>query len=325
MKISRRQLFASVAIALICISGASSAQTGFPTKPLTIVLPVPPGGTVDFLARQIQPKLSERLGQQVIIDSRPGASGRIASQAVARANPDGYTLLLTYDPLVTNAIAINQTHESLTKELTPVILIARLPYVITVSPGVKAKNLKDFLSEAKTSGKRYNYATNGVGTGAHLSSEDLKRRTGLQAEHIPYKGGAQAIQALMTDEVQFGFNSYPFLKPFFQDGKVNIIAVGGAKRIPDVPDVATVAEQGYPGFDSFTWQAVLAPAGTPAAVVKRLNQELDAILKEPQMLDKLKSAGFEVVGGDPTELGNFMQSEHARLSKFVKETGIKLE
>jgi tripartite-type tricarboxylate transporter receptor subunit TctC len=301
------------------------AQGAYPAKSVTLVLPFPPGGSTDIVARTIQPKLSGLLGQPVLVDNRSGAAGVIATNYVAKSAPDGYTLFLSFDTHAINPIVYKDIPYDTFKDLVPVTLLVRFPLVMGAYGGLAAGNLKEFVALAKSQPGKLNYASTGLGSMNHLLAENLKSLAGVDVLHVPYKGGGPAIQAMLTGEVAFCFLSYAAQKGQMQAGKLKPLAVSGARRMTDLPDVPTVAESGYPGFEAYSWIGIFAPAGTPEAVIKRLHQDFALTLQDPEVKAKLVTAGFEPVGSTPQELGQFVRHEYDKWAKFVKDAKIRFE
>ena len=301
------------------------AQGAYPAKSVTLVLPFPPGGSTDIVARTIQPKLSALLGQPVLVDNRSGAAGVIATNYVAKSAPDGYTVFLSFDTHAINPIVYKDIPYDTFKDLVPVTLLVRFPLVMGAYGGLAAGNLKEFVALAKSQAGKLNYASTGLGSMNHLLAENLKSLAGVDVLHVPYKGGGPAIQAMLTGEVAFCFLSYAAQKGQMQAGKLKPLAVSGARRMADLPDVPTVAESGYPGFEAYSWIGIFAPAGTPEAVIRRLHQDFALTLQDAEVKAKLVTAGFEPVGSTPQELGQFVRNEYDKWAKFVKEAKIRFE
>ncbi len=301
------------------------AQGAYPSKSVTLVLPFPPGGSTDIVARTIQPKLSALLSQPVLVDNRSGAAGVIATNYVAKSAPDGYTLFLSFDTHAINPIVYKDIPYDTFKDLVPVTLLVRFPLVMGAYGGLAAGNLKEFVALAKSQPGKLNYASTGLGSMNHLLAENLKSLAGVDVLHVPYKGGGPAIQAMLTGEVAFCFLSYAAQKGQMQAGKLKPLAVSGARRMADLPDVPTVAESGYPGFEAYSWIGIFAPAGTPEAVIRRLHQDFALTLQDAEVKAKLVTAGFEPVGSTPQELGQFVRNEYDKWAKFVKEAKIRFE
>jgi tripartite-type tricarboxylate transporter receptor subunit TctC len=304
---------------------AAQAQNAFPNKSVTLVLPFPPGGSTDIVARTIQPRLSALLGQPVLVDNRSGAAGMIATNYVAKSVPDGYTLFLSFDTHAINPIVYKDIPYDTFKDLMPVTLLVRFPLVMGAYGGLAANNLKEFVALAKSQPGKLNYASTGLGSLNHLLAENLKSLAGIDVLHVPYKGGGPAIQAMLTGEVAFCFLSYGAQKGQMQAGKLKPLAVTGTRRMADLPDVPTVAESGFPGFEAYSWIGIFAPTGTPDAVIKRLHQDFTTTLQDAEVKAKLIAAGFEPIGSTSQELGQFVRREYDKWSKFAKEAKIRFE
>ncbi len=310
--------------ALLFAASTAFAQA-FPTKPVTLMVPFAPGGGSDTVARIIQPKLSERLGQPVLVENRPGASGAIATNAVAKAPPDGHTLFLSWDTHAINAAVIKDLPYDTFKDFVPVTLLARLPLVMGVWAGLPANSVAEFIALAKREPGKLNYASVGSGSSNRLYSEYLHSLAGINVAHIPYKGGGPSIQAMLTGEVAYSFLSFASLKGHIQAGRLKAFAVTGAKRMPDIPAVPTMIESGFPGFEVYGWIGIFAPAGTPEAVVARLNRDFVATVHDPEVGRKFAAAGVEGIGSTPAELDRWVRSEYEKWAKFVKTSNLKFE
>src|SRR5688572_29899748 len=281
------------------VFAASAAEKAagktYPTKSIRLIVAFEPGGSTDIIARLVGAKLSERLGQQVIVDNRGGAGGTIGTEIAARASPDGYTLTMgTTSTHVIAPVALPNVRYDPIKDFVPLTLVASTPYLLVVNPGVKANSLKEFVALAKSQPGKLNYASAGAGTTTQLAMEMLKQAAGLDIVHVPYKGNGPAGTAVMGGQVQALFGSMPAVLPHAKAGRVRPLAVGTAKRSSALPDVPSVAESGYPGFEVSLWLGFFAPKGTPEPVVKKLYDELTAIAKSGEM-----KAQFERNGADP--------------------------
>ncbi len=307
------------------LSLTAHAQPVFPSRPVTLILPSAPGDPTDLIARVLQPKLAERLGQQVVIDNRPGGSAVIASNAVAKALPDGHTLLLGLSAHSINPVALKELPYDTFRDFAPVTLLARFPLFIGASATVKGSNLREFLDAAKTPGGRINFASPGVGTLSYLVGEEINRRSGLNAVHLPFKGGSPAVQAMLAGEAQYAALPLNLLGAHFASGKLKPLAVTSAARAPQLLKVPTVAESGFPGFEAYNWVGVFAPAATPQGAIARLHGEFVAALQNAGVRQKLGAVGFEIVGSSPQELERFVRAEFEHWEKFVREFGIKFE
>ena len=309
-----------------CLLGLFAAQAvaqDYPQKPIKMITPYPPGGPTDVLARAVSPKLAERLCQAIVIDTRPGASGMIGADMVAKAPPDGYTLLANASIHVINpSLYKNPTYDAI-KDFAPVGLIAEVPLVLVVNPKLEVKTVKELIAKAK--GKPLNVASSGNGSAPHLAGEGFKLATKTEIMHIPYKGSGPAITDLIGGQVDFMFDSLPSSMPYIKSGRLIAIAVTTKKRSSALPDVPTVAESGVPGFDVSTWYGIWAPAATPPAIVKKVSSELAAVVRIPEVRARLADLGAEAVGNTPEEFAAFNRSELAKWAKIVKDSGAKVD
>ena len=296
----------------------------YPSRPVRFVVPFAPGGSTDTLARTIGVKLADALGQQVVVDNRPGANGDIGMLIVARAPADGYTLLLGYiaNLAIAPSLYTKMTYDP-AKDYAPITQIATSPNVMTAHPSVQAKGLKELVALAKAKPGAVNFASTGVASVGHLTGELLNNLAGMKMTHVPYKGGGQAIIDLLGGHVQVMFSGFSAAMPHIKSGKIRALAVTGAKRSPALADVPTIAEQGFPGVEATAWYGVLAPAGTPKPVVTRLHDETVRILKLPDVSQRLDALGFEIVGSTPEQFGAYIKSEIRKWEKVVKASGAK--
>ncbi len=321
--LNRRQAVALGAAA------AASGLTGIAhadETPMRLQVTFPPGGSTDIAARIIQPRLSELAARPVIVENRPGAASQIATQYVAKSTPDGNTLLVSFDTHAINPIAKSRLPYDTFKDFVGVTLAVRFPLVIGANPqAVQGKDLRDFLKEAKANPGKFSYASTGLGSMNHLVMEDIKRRSNTFVLHVPFGGGGPAVQAVLGNVATLTLLSYAALRGQITAGKIKPLAVTGAKRLPELPDVPTVAECGFPGFEAYSWIGIFAPSATPAATVQRLTREFQGTLQTPEIRSKLVQSGFEVVGSDGPALDKHTHQEYERWLKFVKETGLKLE
>ena len=312
-------------VALSIAAAAAHAQgAAYPAKPVRFVVAFAPGGPADIVARLVAQKLGDAWGHPVVVENRGGAGGNVAAQAVAKTPPDGYTVLVT-----TSAIAVNQ---SLTKnpgydaekDLIAVARVASSPNVIVASPALAASTLQEVVEKAK-SGK-LNYGTAGAGTTPHLSAEYLfKILARVPVTHVPYKGGGPALAAAMSGEVELVSVAMPPAVPLIKSGKVRGLAVTSDRRVAALPDVPTVAESGFPGFADYTWVGLFVPAGAPPDVVVRLNSEVEKLLQQPDMRERLATIGFEPVGGTPPQFAEYLKTELVKWARVVRETGATAE
>ena len=317
--------FCTVFASLLLAATPAIAQD-YPTKPIVLVVPFAPGGSSEVLARLIGQKLTEAWKQQVVIDNKPGAAGNIAMELVQRARPDGYTLILGHvGTLAVNPAMFAKLPYDPVKGFIPVAMIASVPNVIAVHPGVPVKTLKEFVDLAKAKPGTLNYGSAGNGSAGHLAMEYLRQVAQIDLTHIPYKGTGPMTTDLIAGQLQATFTGALPLMPFIKEGKLRAIAVGSAKRIPSLPDVPAVAESGYPGFETSQWYGILAPAGTPDAVVQKLSTEINRILKTPEVVGRLSGDGSVPLGMSPQQFAAFIQSEMKRWGAVVKTAGIKVD
>jgi tripartite-type tricarboxylate transporter receptor subunit TctC len=304
----------------------SVAQSDYPSKPVRLIIGFPPGGSTDIVGRIVALKLSERLGQQVIVDNRGGAGGTIGAEVAAKAAPDGYTL--TVGTTSTHAVAAGAYSKlpyDPVRHFAPVSLVAITPYLLVVNSQVPANTLAELVALAKNQPGKLNYASAGSGSTTHLAMEMLKDAAKIDVVHIPYKGNAPADVAILANEVQTVFGSMPALLQNVKANKLRALAVGTARRSPALPDVATVAELGYPGFEAALWLGILGPAGTPQPVVERLNRELVAIVATPDFKFLMDMNGAEPISNTPEQFAAMIRAEVDRYTKVVKAVGIKLD
>lgn len=317
-----RRLLAALVLGLA--AGAVSAQV-WPTRPIKIVVPYSPGGTSDYVARIIGQRLGQLLGQSVVIDNRPGAGAVIGTTAVAQSAGDGYTLLLTAPEFTINpALQLKVSYDA-QKDFAPVALFARYPHILVVNPQVPARNVRELIAHAKSRPGELNVASGGNGGSNHLSAEWFKLTTGAQMTHVPYKGNGPALTDLVANRVQLLFTGYSPVEAHIKSGQLRPLAVTGPARLAAAPDVPTMIESGLADYDFTTWYGILAPAGTPRAVIERLNAELRNTLATPEVRDKLAGLGADLTVTSPEAYRAILQEEAARWAKLVKATGIRIE
>jgi tripartite-type tricarboxylate transporter receptor subunit TctC len=304
------------------------ADTGlakdWPTRPVTIIVSFAAGGTVDIIARMIGDRLSTALGQPVVIDNRPGAGGNIGAAAVARANPDGYTLLMSGSPThsVGPHLFKNLTYDPM-RDVPPVAMIAVAPNLLVVSSSLPVKSVTDLVRLAKEKPGTVTYSSAGIGTSGFLAAELLKAKAGLDMSHVPYKGGSDAVTGVLSGNVTFVFFTLPAVLPQVQAGHLRALAIASAERSPLVPDVPTIAETGYPGFDVIAWYALFAPRGTPEPVVKTLSEEIKKIVAEPEIRERMAKLGAEPRYMSPKALTDFVAVESPTFEPLLKNTNLK--
>jgi tripartite-type tricarboxylate transporter receptor subunit TctC len=320
-----RRIYVAV-LAITCSALAHAQSTPpYPTKPIRIIVPQSAGASSDLTARLIGQKLSVVFGQPVVVDNRPGAGSIIGTDLVAKAAPDGYTLLV-----VASSITLNPTlHKNLpfdpVRDLAPITQLSAFPNMLTVHPGLPVKTVKELIALAKAKPGSINYGSSGAATGTHLSAELFKYMTGIDMVHVPYKGGGPAVQALLGGQVQLNFATIVSVLPFVRAGKLRGIAVTTAKRSPSAPDIPTIAESGVPGYDHGPWNGFLAPAKTPPAVIARLNEETARVLQLPETKAVFLNEGAEPVGNKPEEFGAIIKGETAKWAKVIQAAGIKAD
>lgn len=309
---------------LIAITGAAMAQApSWPVRPVRLVVPYVPGGATDLVSRLIAEQLSTKLGQQVVVDNRPGATGTIAFTGVAESTADGYTLITSADSLTLLPSAYKNLKFDPRSSFAPISLMSTQPLVLAVHAATPAKSVKEFIALAKT--KPLSFGTSGTGTSQHLSGELIKKMTGIDMIHIPYKGGGQAIVELSGGQVPAAVLGSSTVIPQTKTGRVRILAVTSKKRSAALPEVPTLDESGLKGFDVYQWTAMLAPAKTPKTIISRLNGEVTTILKQPAVSEKLQAAGFEPQPGSPEEVSKLISEGMARWSKLIQELKLDLK
>lgn len=324
--VGRRGTLLAMAAAVVIAAGVAQAAEWVPQKPIRLVVPYGPGGSSDIIARVMASEMSKGLGQQVVVENKPGASGVVAMQDVARSDPDGYTIVLGHvGTLAVNPSMLSSIPYDTDKDFVPITLIAKVPVVFVIHSDVPAKNFKEFIALAKSEPGKLSYGSAGNGSAGHLAFEQLKLVTQTDILHIPYKGtGAQLTDLLghRTDAASAGLP--PFL-PHLKSGKLIALAVGSAERLPLIPDVPTVVEEGYPGFESSQWFGFLAPAGTPQEAIDRLQSEAVNALKTNSVSERLKEDASVAVGSTPEEFKAFITAERTRWGEIVRKANLKAE
>ena len=321
MKISRRRLLVASAAASVA---SAFAQAASPSKPVRVVVPYPPGGSSDIIARSIGDVLSAALKQPVVVDNRPGANGNLGAELVARAPADGYTFLLCdVGALAISPSVYTKLPFDPSKDLRGVTMLAYSPHLLVVHPSVPVASLRELVALSKR--QPLNFAISGVGGATHLAGVAVERASGATWQYVPYKGGSQAIQDTIAGQTQVMMNGMLATLPYVQGGKLKVLGVSKRTRMPLIGDVPTIAEQGVPGFESGTWQGVLVSRGTPEAIVQRLNAELIRAIRSPDVRARLAGQGAEVVTMTPTEQDRFFNQERARWAQVVAQAQIKLD
>jgi tripartite-type tricarboxylate transporter receptor subunit TctC len=297
---------------LLFVSAVALAQT-FPSKPVRIVVPFPPGGGADTLARLMEPKLVAIWGQPVIVENRPGASGHIGADFVAKAVPDGTTLLMSSTASLT---------EKNVDQFAPVSLVSASPYVVTANPKVAAVNIRELIALAKANPGKLSFGSSGTGAASHLSAELFKSMAGVDLLHVPYKGTGQAVTDLLAGHVNLMFAPAQTVMPYVREGRLKALALTGSKRSETLPDLPTVAESGLPGYEAVGWFGLLAPAATPRATVAKASADVNRVLAEREVREKMLGLGADPSGDTPEEFARFIRGDQAKWSKLMKEAGI---
>jgi tripartite-type tricarboxylate transporter receptor subunit TctC len=322
----RKALVLAASAAALLGAAPLAIAADYPTKPITLVLGFAPGGPSDVMARILTRKMEEVLKQPVVIENRAGAGGGIAATAVARAAPDGYTILLaTGSSLAINVSLYKSLSYDPEKDFEPITLIGTQTNLLYVHPSVPAKTLAEFTTYIKQNPDKFTFGSGGIGTPAHLAGELLKVEAGIQMTHAPFRGTGQALQSVIGGHVTIAFNPPSPLLPHLQSGALRGIAVTTLKRTSALPDTPTIAESGYPGFDAATWHAIVAPAGLPKPVIAALHRALDATLKDPASSKALTDLGVDIVSSTPEELRAYVKSEIPKWAKVVKASGAKID
>ena len=318
-------LFRCVAtLLLLGMSGALWAQN-WPTKPIRMIIAFPPGGPTDLVSRVLAQRLSEQLGQQVIVDNKPGAGGNIAAELSAKAAPDGYTVFYNTSAIVIGPALYGKVNYDPLKDFAPVALTASVPLVLVVNPQLPARSVKEFLDLAKSRAGALNYSSSGTGTITHLASAMMSTQMGLQTQHIPYKGSAPGLVDLVAGQTQFMIDTMNTVLPYARDNRLRGLAVTGSKRSALMPELPTLAESGMPGFEAAAWQGIVVPTGTPADIIQKLNVEVNKALAHPDVRSRLAAQGADILGGSPAEYAAYLRTEIPRWAKAVKDSGAKAE
>ena len=317
----RRLLALAVAL---CACVPALAQT-WPDKPIKFVVAAGPGSSLDTLARVIADKLKDRIGQSVVVENKPAAGGTVATAEVAKAAPDGYTMLLGFNGPLAFGPLLQKLPYDVQKDLAPVIITSSQPNVLVVNAQLPVKTLQELVAYAKANPGKLAYASVGNGSSSHLNMELLKSMAGFDALHVPFNGSPPAVTATIQGETQMMFAVMQPLQPQIQAGKLRAIAVTTAKRFPLLPDLPAIAESGYPGFEALAWNGIMVPAGTPKPVIAKLNAEINAILKQPDVVAKMNASGFDLIGGTPEDLGKLIRRETDTWAPVIKKVGLKID
>jgi tripartite-type tricarboxylate transporter receptor subunit TctC len=316
-----KHIVTSLLVLAAALHAAPASAQAYPTKPIRFLVGFPPGGGTDIMARTVAVKLSDSVGQQVIVDNRPGANANLAASIASRATPDGYTVLMISLAHAVSKPLYKKLDYDLERDFTPLINIASVPMFVVVPPSSPIKSVAELLALAKA--KPVNYASSGDGSPEHIAAELFKGLAKIDMTHVPYKGGAPSALALIAGEIQVGFNTSPVAVPHIKSGKMRALAVSSAKRNPALPDVPTVAEAGVPGYDIILWYGAVMPTGTPAAAVNRLNAEINKALKLQDVQQRLAALGADPLGGSAADFGAYIKSEVAKYTRVVREAKLQ--
>ncbi len=320
------QRIAIFAAALLAAWAAASPAQTFPTKPLRLVVPFAPGGSSSIVARAVAHEMEKGLGQSIVVDNKPGGGGNVAMLEVAKADPDGYTLIIGHvGSLAMNPFMYSKLPYDVDRDFAPVSLLAIVPAIFVVHESVPAKNLREFVALAKKEPGKMYYGSAGNGSAGHLAMEYLKQVTGIDIQHVPYKGTGPNVIDLVAGRTQAASAGTPPLMPHVKAGKLRVIAVGTAKRLHTLPDVGTVAEQGYPGFETSQWYGLNAPAKTPEPVIRRLAAEAAKAARSASVMERFAADDAEAVGSTPAEYAAFIKKEQERWGKVVRAAGVKAD
>ena len=321
-----RRLWAACLLALMsALLSTSIWAQSWPSKPIRMIIAFPPGGPTDLVSRVLAQKLSEQLGQQVFVDNKPGAGGNIAAEMAAKAAPDGYTVFYNTSAIVIGPALYGKVNYDTLKDFAPVLLTASVPMVLVVNPQLPARSVKEFLDLAKARSGALNYSSSGAGTITHLASAMLSTQTGIQTQHIPYKGSAPGLVDLAAGQTQFMIDTMNTVLPYVRDNRLRGLAVTSSKRSALMPELPTLAEAGLPGFEAAAWQGIVVPTGTPPEVIQKLNAEVNKALTHPDIRARLAAQGADILGGSSAEYAAYLRSEMPRWAKAVKDSGAKAE
>lgn len=325
MKLLYKLSVAVLAAAAFIAPTAAPAQESYPNKPIHMILPFPPGGVTDLLARALAEKLATRLGQPVVVENKPGAGTVLASDLVARAAPDGYTILMAASSLGTAPLIYDKVNYDAVKSFAPITQVASVVHVLEVSPKLPVKNVKELIAYAKANPGKLSYASTGTGTSTHLEGELLKSMAGIDMVHVPYKGSGPALTELVGGQLGVMIDALGSSGPFIKSGKLRALAVTTAKRSQSIPELPTLSEAGVPGYEAMPWLGLVAPAGTPQPVIDRLYKETSKVLEEPQMKERFKGWGLDIIGNSPAEFSAFIKRDIDQWSRVIKGANIKGE
>jgi len=306
------------AIAICLVWAAHVAAQPYPSRPIRYIVPYAAGGATDIMTRALSPRLSEYLGQQIVVDNRPGAGAIIGTSLLARATADGYTLMMAEIAHGANPALHSKLPYDTERDFAPVTLVALLPTILVVPPSLPVKTVGELIALARSRPGQLNYSSSGIGSANFLAAELFKSETGVDVVHVPYQGGGQAVTALLSGQAQMLFVTIPPALQHVKAGRLRALAVTGSKRVATLPDVPSISEAGLPGLEVYLWVGTLAPAGTPAPIIAKLNGEIVRVLQDPEVRERISNLGAEIVGGGPEQLARYIKAEIARWRKTIK-------
>ena len=314
----------AIVLAVLAALPIATAAQNYPNRPIRLIVPYPPGGPTDLIGRTVNDLLAKRLGQTVVVDNRGGAATVIGAELAARSPADGYTLLVaTVTTLAVNPALSPKLPYHPLDDFEPVSMLAAQPYLLAMHPGVPANSVKELVAYAKANPGKLSFGSAGIGAGAHLAGEMLKYMAAIDVVHVPYKGTGPAMTDLMSGQVNYMFGGISAIYPHAQAGKLKVLAVSSAKRSPAVPDIPTIAEGGVTGYGTNSWNSMVAPRGTPKTIIERLNRELNVVLNQPDVKERLKKQGIDAEPGTPAQLSAQVKAELARFTQLIKAIGLK--
>ena len=315
----------TIALAMTALAAPAAYAQAWPNKPIRFLMSAPAGSSIDVLGRTIADKLKDRLGQPVVVENKPAAGGTVATAEVAHSAPDGYTMVLAFNGPLSFAPLLQKLPYDVAKDLAPVIITSSQPNVLAVNATLPVHSVKELVAYAKANPGKLNYASVGNGSSSHLNMELFKSVAGFDAVHVPFNGSPPAVKATVQNETQMMFAVMQPLQAQIQGGALRALAVTTGKRFPLLPDLPTIAESGYPGFEALAWNGVLMAANTPRPIIARLNAEMNAVLKEPDVQQKMHGFGFDLIGGTPEEFGALISGEATRWAPVIKKVGLKVD
>ena len=315
----------TIALAMTALAASAAYAQAWPNTPIRFLMSAPAGSSIDVLGRTIADKLKDRLGQPVVVENKPAAGGTVATAEVAHSAPDGYTMVLAFNGPLSFAPLLQKLPYDVAKDLAPVIITSSQPNVLAINATLPVHSVKELVAYAKANPGKLNYASVGNGSSSHLNMELFKSVAGFDAVHVPFNGSPPAVKATVQNETQMMFAVMQPLQAQIQGGALRALAVTTGKRFPLLPDLPTIAESGYPGFEALAWNGVLMAANTPRPIIARLNAEMNAVLKEPDVQQKMHGFGFDLIGGTPEEFGALISGEATRWAPVIKKVGLKVD